>query len=90
MAENNNDTATVNQIVSNTRELLEKQFKQAYFLRDESGKIRISFAHEIGNNEFGELIAISKISFGKKVKDLVEHAVDVTQTQLDLKEGKPE
>jgi hypothetical protein len=88
MAKNLNDKATIEQLVLNTRELLEKQFKQAWILRDENSAIKISFAHEIAPNEFGETITTSKISFGKKINDSVEHTVDVIQMKLDLEQGK--
>jgi hypothetical protein len=86
---NLNDKATIEQLVANTRELLEKQFRQAFFLKDDDGKIKISFTHTVATNEFNELIATSKIAFGKKIHETIEHAVDTTQTQLDLSD-KPD
>jgi hypothetical protein len=86
MKEEIHKEAVIGQLVQNTQELLNKHYLAAYALQDENGIIKISFSHEVGYNEFGELIAKSALSSSKRMKFEVEHAVDVTeQPKLDLK-----
>jgi hypothetical protein len=78
--------AVIAQLVANSEELLNKHYIAASGLQDENGIIKISFSHEVGYNEFGELIAKSALSSSKRIKFETEHAVDVTeQPKLDLK-----
>jgi hypothetical protein len=87
MKEETHKEAVIRQLLANSEELLNKHYLAAYELRDqENGITKISFSHEVGYNEFGELIAKSALSSSKRMKFEVEHAVDVTeQPKLDLK-----
>ena len=71
---------SIKQLLANPEELLNEHFQKAYTFRDDDDIIRLSFTHEVGKNEFGELIASSSISFGKRVKAEVEHVVETNMT----------
>ena|ERR1700741_1008416 len=82
----NSYNSIVDQLTANTKELLVEYYARADALRDAKDTIKIQVAHRVSHNEFGEVVTNSKIAFGKRVRDEVEHTVDLTG-QLDF-EGK--
>lgn len=76
----------IDQLTANTKELLTEYYARANTLRDEKDTVKIAVSHRVTFNQFGEIITHSQIGFGKRVKDSVEHTVDMTG-QLDF-EGK--
>jgi hypothetical protein len=77
-------SAIVERLAANTRELLEDYYAKAYALRDAKDTVKIGIVHKVSTNGFGETVTNSKIAFGKRIRDEVEHAID-TSPQLDLK-----
>lgn len=80
--------AIIEQLIANTEELLKEHYHGAFQMRDDTGKVKIGLIHEVNKNEFGELIANSKLKYGKRVTAETEHAVDTTQMHLNLEKKK--
>jgi hypothetical protein len=86
MTKDNNAKAVIKQLLANTEELLNANYQGAFALR-EKDKVRIAFQHDIEHNEYGELIATSKLKYGKRVTAEIEHTVDTGQLALDLQKN---
>lgn len=73
----------IDQLAANTKELLAKYYPQARIYRDDKDVIKIGVTHRVSTNEFGEFVANSVITFGKRIHDEVEHVID-TSSQFDF------
>jgi hypothetical protein len=80
-------SAIVDRLAANTRELLEDYYGKAYALRDSKDIVKIGILHNVSTNGFGETVTKSKIAFGKRIRDEVEHTIDKSpQLALEAKE----
>jgi hypothetical protein len=80
-------SAIFQQLAANTRELLEDYYAKAFELRDSKDTVKIGIVHKVSTNSFGETVTNSKIAFGKRIRDEVEHAIDKSPQLFEGKEG---
>jgi hypothetical protein len=78
----------IKQLAANTTELLNDHWAEVEALGSNGKELKIGMIHWVVNNAQAELTAKTVISFGRRIKDTVEHQVDDKQTELVLEPPK--
>ncbi|MGD0181213.1 MAG: hypothetical protein ABSC15_15485 [Terriglobales bacterium] len=80
--------SAIERIIASTRKLLEDHYSQAAMLPDDKGRIKIGFETVIAKNKFGDTVAKTKVSYGRRHTAKLEGYIeDDTQPKLDLVDG---
>jgi len=74
----------IKQLSANTTELLASHWPQVVALCGTDEELKIGIAHTVTDDGMGELTTKSTISFGCRIKDVVEHTIDASQGEFEL------